>query len=311
MTVLAACAAACSARTPVSSAPSHPSTVAGKEPASRQAAVASEETLASFMAKVRHLSTHARPGKVAAATLEGTDPALMAAVAASVARPSPARYRAVAAEYTRLTVVDKAHGALTRALALAPRDPRTHDALARLWRDAGLPHLALGDAYRAVYLSRGSAEMRNTLGTVLQALGRSGEARAEFTRVVERDPHAAYGWNNLCYAWLLGGRPFEATRACRRALALQPGFSAAQNNLGLARAQAGDMPGANHAFQLAGQPARADFNLGVAQAATGQYALAAESFERARAAKPEWQDAVLREGQARSAYDAQINRRTP
>jgi Flp pilus assembly protein TadD len=84
-------------------------------------------------------------------------------------------------------------------------------------------------------------------------------------------------------------------------------MSAAQNNLGLARAQDGDMPGANQAFQLAGQPARADFNLGMAQAATGRYALAAESFERARVAKPEWRDAALREGQARAAHDAQID----
>ncbi len=209
-------------------------------------------------------------------------------------------------------VVDKAHGALARALALDPRDPRTHEALARLWRDAGLPHLALGDAYRAVHFSRGSPESRNTLGTVLQALGRSREALAEFGRVVERDPLAAYGWNNLCYGWVLGGRPAEAIRACQRALALQPGFSAAQNNLGLARAQAGDMPGAQRAFQLAGQSDRADFNLGIAQAATGQFALAAQSFERARTARPEWRDAVLREGQAkRAAYQAQRGGRRP
>ncbi len=230
----------------------------------------------------------------------------MAALAASAALPSPESYRALAAAYRRLMVVDKAHGALARALELDPRDARTFDALARLWRDAGLAHLALGDAYRAVHYSRGTPETRNTLGTVLQAMGRSREALAEFTRVVEKDPLAAYGWNNLCYGWLVGGRPAEATRACQRALALQPTFAAAQNNLGLARAQAGDMAGAQRAFELAGHAARADFNLGMAQAATGQYSQAAQSFERARAAQPEWRDAVLLESQAkRAAYQAQ------
>ena len=258
------------------------------------------------MAKVRYLSTQARPEKPAPVTLEGTDPELKAALAATAAVPSAEGYLALAAAYKRQDVVDKAHTALTRALELDPRDARAYDALARLWRDAGLPHLALGDAYRAVHFSRGTPETRNTLGTVLQALGRSGEAFTEFRRVVERDPRAAYGWNNLCYGWLVRGRPAEATRACQRALALQPTFVAAQNNMGLARAQAGDMTGAGQAFQLAGQPAQADFNLGIAQAATGQYAQAAQSFERARTARPTWRDAVLREGQAkRAAYQSE------
>ena len=317
MTVLAVWATGCSARGPVVVSASQPSAAANLDSGDMdlpvtEARLAPTETLDSFMAKVRHLSGQARPDKVASVTIEGTDPELRAAMAASMARPSAENHRAVAAAYKRLLVVDKAHGALARALELAPRDALTYAALARLWRDAGLPNLALGEAYRALHFSRGSPEARNTLGTVLQALGRTREALAEFTRVVERDPLAAYGWNNLCYAWLVRGRPVEATAACQRALSLQPGFSAAQNNLGLARAQAGDMAGAHQAFQLAGRPARADFNLGVAQAATGQYALAAVSFERARAAEPSWRDAWVRVGQAsRAAHEAENRRSQP
>ena len=172
------------------------------------------------------------------------------------------------------------------------------------WRDAGLPHLALGDAYRAVHYSHGTPETRNTLGTVLQSMGRSREALTEFTRVVEKDPLAAYGWNNLCYGWLVGGRPAEATRACQRALSLQPTFAAAQNNLGLARAQAGDFTGAAAAFRLAGSSPRADFNMGMARAATGQYSQAASAFERAHRAVPQWQDAALLAWQAGRASRA-------
>jgi tetratricopeptide (TPR) repeat protein len=311
VTVLAVWVAACGAHGAVAvnrlpgSAPASPASPGGaKVPTQPQRMTG--ETLESFMAKVRHLSTEARADKVAPVTLEGTDPDLRSALAASVALPSPESYRALAAAYRRLMVVDKAHGALAQALELDPRDARTFDALARLWRDAGLPHLALGDAYRAVHYSNGRPEIRNTLGTVLQALGRSREALAEFTRVVEKDPLAAYGWNNLCYGWLVRGRPAEATRACQRALSLRPSFAAAQNNLGLARAQAGDMAGARRAFELAGHAARADFNLGMAQAATGRYSQAAQSFERAHAAQPGWRDAVLLESQAkRAAYQVQ------
>jgi Tfp pilus assembly protein PilF len=68
--------------------------------------------------------------------------------------------------------VDKAHYYLVKALELAPKEAATHEAMARLWRDAGMPHLALGDAYRAVHYDPVSAPARNTLGTVFQALGR-------------------------------------------------------------------------------------------------------------------------------------------
>jgi tetratricopeptide (TPR) repeat protein len=311
VTALAVWAGACGARGPIAASPNGPgaqkqAASAAREPVPTELPLAANETLESFMAKVRYLSTQARPERSGPPTLEGTDVELKSALAAVMTAPSPASYRALAAAYKRRSVVDKAYSALSRALELDSRDARTHEALARLWRDAGLPHLALGDAYRAVHYSHGTPETRNTLGTVFQALGRSREALTEYQRVVERDPLAAYGWNNLCYGWVVGGRPAEATRACQRALSLQPSMVAAQNNLGLARAQAGDMTGAERAFQLAGQTAQADFNLGVAQAATGQFAQAARSFERASAGRPGWRDAVILEGQARrAAYLAQ------
>lgn len=262
------------------------------------------ESLETFMTKVRELSLRARPEKADVPTIETSNPKLRAALAASSAAPSAERLRAVAAEYQRVGVFDRAHGALERASQLRPTDPLTHDALARLWRDEGFPHLALGDAYRAVHHSRGSAEARNTLGTVLQALGRHGAAVAEFATVVAKRPDAAYGWNNLCYASIADGKPAEATDACKRALRLEPDFAAAQNNLGLARAQAGDFTGAAAAFRLAGNSPRADFNMGMARAANGQYAQAASAFGRAHRAVPQWQDAALLAWQAGRASRA-------
>jgi tetratricopeptide (TPR) repeat protein len=261
-------------------------------------------SLETFMNKVRELSVRARPERTDAPTIETSDPRLRAALAASLAAPSPESLRAVAAEYLRVGVLDRAHGALERALQLRPADPLTHDAMARLWRDEGSPNLALGDAYRAVHYSRGSAGTRNTLGTVLQALGRNHAAVAEFAAVVAKQPDAAYGWNNLCYSSIADGKPAEATEACRKALRLAPDFAAAQNNLGLARAQAGDFTGAAAAFNMAGNSPRADFNMGMARAATGQYGQAASAFERAHRAVPQWRDAALLAWQAGRASRA-------
>jgi tetratricopeptide (TPR) repeat protein len=290
-----------------------------KSPASTSSVMAPMKTvvangdgsLETFMAKVRELSVRARPQKTHTPTIETSDPALQGALAAAAAAPTPETFRAVATEYRRVGVMDRAHGWLERALDLRPMDPVTHDALARLWRDEGLPHLALGDAYRAVHYSRGSAATRNTLGTVLQALGRNSAAVAEFKAVVAMQPDAAYGWNNLCYASIANRQPAEATAACQRALRLSPGFAAAQNNLGLARAQAGDYSGAAAAFSLAGNSPRADFNMGMARAAAGQYEQAASAFERAHRAAPQWQDAALLAWQAtrasRAAAEGNVN----
>jgi tetratricopeptide (TPR) repeat protein len=272
--------------------------------AASPAAADSNGSLETFMTTVRELSLRARPERPDLPTVETSDPNLKAALAASSAAPSPESLRAVAVEYQRVGVLDRAHGALEQAIHLRPTDPLTHDALARLWRDEGFPNLALGEAYRAVHYSHGSAGARNTLGTVLQALGRHHAAVEEFAALVAKQPDAAYGWNNLCYASIADGKPVEATAACRAALRLAPDFTAAQNNLGLARAQAGDFAGAAAAFRLAGNPPRADFNMGMARAATGQYSQAASAFERAHRAVPQWQDAALLAWQAGRASRA-------
>ena len=303
---MAIAASACSARnssvvTPGGDATA--TTAAAPFPPAPQTAAAvpgaASGSLESFMAKVRRLSAEPRPERVPVDTLESTDAAIKAALAAAIASSTPATYRALAYEYSRWGVFDRAYGYLERALRIDPRDPLTYEALARLWRDGGLAHIALGDAHRAVHYSNGSARSRNLLGTILQALGRHGEARREYVRAIALEPNAAYLWSNLCYAWLLEGKAAEATTACETALQADPDLAAAQNNLGLARAQAGDLPGAERAFALAGVKPRALFNVGIVQLAEGRYAEAAESFQRAYEEQPSWTHAARRARQAR------------
>ena len=114
-----------------------------------------EDSLETFMAKVRTLSSEARPGQ-ASAGFEGRDPALAAAAALATFSPSPVTLRAAAEEYRRVGVFDRAFELLTKALAIDRRDAATHDAIARLWRDSGLPHLGLGDAQHGLHSGRGT-----------------------------------------------------------------------------------------------------------------------------------------------------------
>ena len=263
------------------------------------------DSLSTYIAKVRELSAQARPPRQSIPTIEGTDPQLRESLALAVALPSPDQYRSVAAEYRRLGVFDKAHAYLTRALALAPEDAVTLDAVARLWRDAGFPGLGLPDAHRAVYFAPTSAEARNTLGTILQALGHRRLAQDEYQRALTLNPHAAYALNNLCYVAVLDGDAPKAVALCRRALEADPALNAAHNNMALAYASQGDQAAAQREFAAAGDDAAALYNTGIVHLARREYGSAVKAFEAAHALRPAMPNAVARARQAAAAAAAE------
>jgi len=274
-------------------APDRPATVTSKRHA--------DDSLETFIQKVRKISVEARPVQQRAATLEGQDAALSSALAASILSPDVASYRRVASEYRRLGVFDRAFQYLGRALALSPHDGSTFEALARLWRDAGLPGLALGDAHRAVFFAPDSPGAHNTLGTVLQSLGKRTMARSEYEKALRLDPRAAFALNNLCYGWILDGEGSQAISACQRALEIEPNLAAATNNLALAYALEGDVATAKQTFARTGDEASAAYNTGIAYLARRDYRSAMEAFQKAHATRPTMNLAGAR---ARQSADA-------
>jgi len=250
------------------------------------------DSLETFMAKVRQRAADARPERIPLATIEGQDPRLAAALLAAVARPEPETYRVVAREYSRLHIVDRAHDYLNKALALDRRDSATYDTLARVWRDSGAPNLALGDAHRAVYFAPASPVARNTLGTILQAMGLKQGAREQYEAALQLDPGASYALNNLCYGWILDGDARKAALACEQALSLNPELIAARNNLGILYAAGGDLEGARSAFGRSGDRAVVSYNLGIVHLARREYRKAADSFADAQQARPTRQTAA-------------------
>ncbi|MGD9904752.1 MAG: hypothetical protein AB7U83_14910 [Vicinamibacterales bacterium] len=158
------------------------------------------------------------PGRYSgSAAVESASPALQRALLALALAPSGRRYLDVAVAYRRLGIVDTAVDFLLAGLHRDSTDAALHDALARAWRDWGLPDLGLAAAHRAVYHAPESPEARNTLGTVLWALGDRGGAEQAFAMSASLDPGAEYAWRNLCTAALTGGRTQAAVAACRRA----------------------------------------------------------------------------------------------
>ena len=260
-----------------------------------------QETLSSFIEKTRELSARATPPpKPNGTTLESFDKELGTALVEAQVRPSGATARLVAQQYARNGVFDMAHQYLTKAVKNDPRDAANYEALARMWRDAHVPHLGMSDAHRAVYYAPDWAVAHNTLGTIFQALGRRAEARAEYERALALDPDAAYVLNNLCYSDILDGRMASAIHACSDALARNPDMRAARNNLGLAYAAAGRMDAAFDAFNMAVDPAGALYNLGVVRMARREYGSAVDAFKAAQAADPSFALAAARAKQARA-----------
>jgi tetratricopeptide (TPR) repeat protein len=245
------------------------------------------------------------PARPSSETLERSDPRLAAAVLRVLAAPSAAAHRGLAREYRRLGVLDKAHDAFGRAIALEPGDAVSHEGAARIWRDWGTPQLGLGAAYRAVHFAPRSASAANTLGTVLQALGNLPEADGWYVRALSLAPDAWYALNNICYVQVMR-RQASAMGFCQRAVAAAgPDVATAKNNLALAHAAGGDMAGARQWFRRAGDPATAHYNYGIALMATRDYRPAAAAFADALNADPTSTLAAARARQARAAAQSQ------
>lgn len=241
-----------------------------------------------------------------APTLESTDPKLKAALLLLAVAPTAASHRQVAVEYRRLGVLDAAHEHFTIAAKLQPSDAFSHDAIARLWRDGGMPKRALPDARRAVAYAPKSASAANTLGTVFQALGEFNEAKRWYSRAAALDPKAWYAVNNLCYAEILTREPY-AILTCRRAVESAPDAAIARNNLALAHAAAGQLQEARQWFRRASDRATADYNYGIVMMSAHEYREAESAFQSALMTDPQFTLAASRARQARLAALAEEN----
>lgn len=231
--------------------------------------------------------------------VESTDPDLAHALLAERLLPSAEAHLQVAREYFRLQVLDTAQARVERALARDPRLAAAHDLNARIYREWGQPAAALTHAHRALYFAPGSGSSRNTLGTILMALGRFAEARAAFLEAAAVPATAAWALSNACYLEFRRGNLGEARRRCEEAVKVDPTFQTAHNNLGLVHAATGNLQGGHDAFLAGGDPATASFNLGVVHLAARRYSDAAAAFAIAAEIRPGFTAAKSRAHEAR------------
>ena len=264
-------------------------------------------TLEEAIGKTRRLMAEARPPDPdrTAQTLENADPEVIAAVTIAAEQPTAENNDKAAALYYRRGLLDRAYDYSRRAVGQDPALATAHERLARIWRDWGLPHLALADVHRAVYHAPMSASARNTLGTILQSLGQRDAARRAYMMALELDKAAAYAYNNLCYLSFLEGRSDRAAIECETAISMDPQLTAARNNLALTYAASGRPDLARRQFALAAGPAGTAFNMGILYLSLKRYDDAAGEFATAHAMSPLFAEASRRAAYARMRAIAQ------
>ena len=250
--------------------------------------------------QLRQLSAEGAPRtSTFGATIESTDPRLAAALLLEAGAPTAENHIRVADEYQRLGVLDSAFRRLLLAVKKKPRMAEAHAAIARAWRNWGMPERGLSAAYRAVFFGADLADIQNTLGTVLDALGELDGARDAYQRALAINPTAAWALNNLCYLEFRLGRLAEARTLCEGSLRQAPDFAAARNNLALIFAASGDLSRARAELLRSGDQATGHYNVGMLFFARGDYAAAAQAFEEAIRVRPSFAAAKTRAHAAR------------
>jgi tetratricopeptide (TPR) repeat protein len=157
----------------------------------------------------------------ASSALETQDAGLRAALLEVQLLPTSASHLRAAAAYRKAGITDQAFDHLMQSVRLDAANAAAHDLMARMWRDWGLPGTGLVEAHRAIYYAPRSAAARNTLGTLLSALGQRQEAEQAFRAATAVEPDAWFAARNLCDIVMRSGRTKEAIPLCQRADALE------------------------------------------------------------------------------------------
>jgi tetratricopeptide (TPR) repeat protein len=144
---------------------------------------------------------------------------------------------------------------------------------------------------KALEIKPDYAEAHNSLGLVLAAQGRVGEAIAHFSKTLEIKPNDELAHYNLGNMLAGRGQADEAIAHYRKALEIKPDYEAAHFNLANVLAGRGQVDEAiahyRKALEIKPDDAEAHSNLGVVLAGRGQLDEAIAHFQKALEIKPD------------------------
>jgi Flp pilus assembly protein TadD len=133
--------------------------------------------------------------------------------------------------------VDEAIGVSGRAVALDPASAASHVVSSRAWAASRRPEAQarqLGAAREAVLLDPHSVDAHVCIGVALAADGDTRAAREAYLQALRLDPGSSAALNNLAVLDLQAGTPDAAVRHLAAALAADPHDAVARRNLDVA-----------------------------------------------------------------------------
>ena len=208
--------------------------------------------------------------------------------------------------------------ALTRTVALMPRDAEAHRNLGAALHDRGRWAESLASLDRARALAPLDVDSQLDAADAMRGLGRARDSIPLYQDALRRDPQRAEAQNNLGNAYLEVGKHSEAERCYRLALSRRPGDAQILGNLANALRQLNRL---DEALSIGRQSIAVNPDLSVAHnivgltlAALGRREEAVASFREAIARAPDLVDAhnnlgsVLRELGERSEAAAVCRR---
>jgi Flp pilus assembly protein TadD len=209
-------------------------------------------------------------------------PAVLALACATAKKPDvAAAQRGLARELLKRGDLPAAFAAADAAVRAHPDDA---DALAirgTIYRDQGLRAEAKADLEEAVRLQPDHAGAHSALAVLLEGAGESEASLAHHRRAAELEPRNAGYLNNLAFSLFVRGKPRDAIPVYHEALRASPFDARIRNNLGFAYAAAGDFASAAEQFERGGSPAYAKNNLGYAYERRGSAGQAFDSYVEA------------------------------
>jgi len=120
-----------------------------------------------------------------------------------------------------------------QALKLDATDPKSFNNLGNCYDRTGQPEKAVPLFLQALKIRPNDAMVYTNLGVAYDKLGKKQEAIESHTRSVELRP-TPLGYANLANVLEKAGRFEDSAEYCRKALAMDPNYALAHNNLGVA-----------------------------------------------------------------------------
>jgi tetratricopeptide (TPR) repeat protein len=143
------------------------------------------------------LARHTAEKPVEVPSIERLDPQLRDALAMLERGESAQAHLVVAWRYWGVGVYDAAYDHYSDAIRIDPKNASAWEGRARVWRHWHMTEPALTDVHRAIFYAPSRADLRNTLGTILELGGQCSEARVAYAAAVKLDPTAAWARANL------------------------------------------------------------------------------------------------------------------